>query len=389
MRIAMIGLRGLPATYGGVEKHVEELGARLSARGHDVTIYCRPSYSTAGVAVPPEHDYLAPTGRSLGHYRGMTLRTIPTSGGKHLESAVHSGLSAAHTVWSRSYDVVHFHAMGPGIFSPLPSYLSPSRVVQTIHALDDQRAKWSPAARLMLRAGRALSTRVPDEVVVVSRDMARIYREEHGREARYIPNGAQHVTPAPPGPTLARLGLTPGNYVVFLGRLVPEKQPDQLVRAFARVPGATRLVVVGDSSHTDAFAADLRDLADLDPRVVLPGYLFGRDLAEVMTSAGVFVQPSTLEGMPITLLEAAAYGRRVVVSDIPPHREIVGSHAPGHRIVPAASVSALTDAIVAELSGDEAGATGARRLRADVLARYDWDAITDEVLSVYRATLAR
>lgn len=389
MRVAMIGLRGLPATYGGVEKHVEELGSRLAARGHEVTIYCRSAYSTAGVDVPPEAAYLPPMDGALGHYRGMILRNLPTPGGKHLKSAVHSALSATHTTWSRAYDIVHFHAMGPGLFSPIPRYLSDAHVVQTIHALDDERAKWSVAAQTTLRLGRALSTTVPHEVIVVSREIARVYRERHHREATYIPNGAPRVTPEPPGRTLARLGLTPGDYVVFLGRLVPEKQPDLLVRAFAGIPGDTRLVVVGGSSNTDAFTRAVRRLARRDPRVVLPGYLFGRDLAELMTSAAVFVQPSTLEGMPITILEAAAYGRPVVASDIPPHLEILRVSGPGHRIFRRDSASALTDAIIAELGDPAAGRRGAAALRTDVLARYDWDAVTDEVLSVYAATLAR
>ncbi len=385
----MIGLRGLPATYGGVEKHVEELGSRLAARGHEVTIYCRPAYSTAGIQMTAEDDYLAPAEGVPGHYRGMALHSLPTPGGKHLESAVHSALSAAHTVWSGGYDIVHFHAMGPGLFTPIPKLASRARVVQTIHALDDERAKWSVAARTTLRLGRAMSTRVPDEVIVVSREIARVYRERHHRDTTYIPNGAPRVTPAPPGDLLDRLGLTPGDYVVFLGRLVPEKRPDLLVRAFAQVPGDTRLVIVGDSSNTDAFAGDLRRIAGRDPRVVLPGYLYGRDLAELMSSAAVFVQPSTLEGMPITLLEAAAYGRRVVVSDIPPHLEIVRADGPGHRVFRRDSQTGLAEAIVAELADPTGGAAGATALRDDVLARYDWDVVTDEVLSVYASSLDR
>lgn len=293
MKIAMIGLRGLPASYGGVEKHVEEIGWRLAADGHQVTVYCRPTYSTGDLVVPAGYNYEPPRGRRPGSYRGVVLRNLPTPGGKHLESTVHSGLSAVHTL-RRNYDIVHFHAMGPGLFTPIPKLLSRAAVVQTIHGLDDERAKWSFPARSMLRLGRTFSTFVPDEVIVVSRELARVYEELHGRAATYIPNGAPKVTPVPAGATLDRFGLRPG-YVLFLGRLVPEKQPDMLLRAFAQVPGRTQLAIVGDSSHTDAYADELRALAAADPRVVLTGYLYGEALAEVM-SLGRRVRPAVQAG---------------------------------------------------------------------------------------------
>ncbi|MEI2778740.1 MAG: glycosyltransferase family 4 protein [Tetrasphaera sp.] len=386
MKIAMIGLRGLPASYGGVEKHVEEIGWRLAADGHQVTVYCRPNYSADDLTVPADYNYEPPVGRTPGRYRGVMLRNLPTPGGKHLESTVHSGLSAIHTL-RRRYDIVHFHAMGPGLFTPIPKLLSSATVVQTVHGLDDERAKWSLPARSMLRLGRSFSTFVPDEVIVVSRDLARIYEQLHGRAATYIPNGAPKVTPIPPGPTLERFGLRPG-YGLFLGRLVPEKQPDMLLRAFARVPGDTQLVVVGDSSNTDAYAEEVRALAAADPRVVLTGYLYGQALAEVMSSAGVFVQPSKLEGMPITLLEAAAYGLRVVVSDIAPHLEVVHRSLPGTRVFGHDSTADLAAALRAELADPDAGAANAAALRAEVRSKFDWDVVTDQVLSVYRRSLA-
>lgn len=387
MKIAMIGLRGLPASYGGVEKHVEEIGWRLAADGHQVTVYCRPTYSTGDLVVPPAYNYEPPLGRRPGSYRGVVLRNLPTPGGRHLESTVHSGLSAVHTL-RRNYDIVHFHAMGPGLFTPIPKLLSRAAVVQTIHGLDDERAKWSFPARSMLRLGRTFSTFVPDEVIVVSRELARVYEELHGRAATYIPNGAPKVTPVPAGATLDRFGLRPG-YVLFLGRLVPEKQPDMLLRAFAQVPGRTQLAIVGDSSHTDAYADELRALAAADPRVVLTGYLYGEALAEVMSSAGVFVQPSKLEGMPITLLEAAAYGLRVVVSDIGPHLEVIGASAPGRRTFRWDSAPQLTAALTAEIADPVAGAANAATLHAQVRRSFDWDVATEHLLSVYRRSLAR
>ena len=388
MRIAMIGLRGLPATFGGIEKHVEELGWRLADRGHDVTVYCRPSYAASLATVPPEHGYVAPVGRAPGRYRGMTLRNLPAPEGKGLEAFIHSGLAAGAVV-GRGFDVVHFHALGPGLFSPIPQYLTRAGVVQTIHGLDDERGKWGRAAKALLGTGRRFSARVPDEVVVVSRDLARTYRDLHHRETTYIPNGGPRVTPVPPGPTLARLGLEAGRYTMFLGRLVPEKDPAAILDAFAQIAGDSRLVLVGDSANTDEYVADLRARAAADPRVVMAGYLYGEALAEVMTSAALFVQPSRLEGLPITLLEAAAYGLPVVVSDIAPHVEVIGTSAPGRRTFPVGDTAAFAAAITAELAQPQEGREGAARWSREVAAHYDWDQATEQLLEVYRRAARR
>jgi glycosyltransferase involved in cell wall biosynthesis len=371
LKIAMIGLRGLPATWGGVERHVEELGARLADRGHEVTVFTRPAYSDR-----------------RGDYRGMTLKPLPTVTRKHLEATVHSAVAAAATV-GRGFDVVHFHAIGPGLFTPIPSLMSRARVVQTIHGLDDQRDKWGGTAQKVLGIARCMSARVPDEVVVVSEELGRVYRAEHGRETHHIPNGAPHVTAMPAGEVLARLGVTPQRYLVSLGRLVPEKDPETLIRAFAKVDTDARLVIVGGSSHTNEYVALLRRLADADDRVVLAGFVYGDELTELMSSAGLFVQPSRLEGLPLTLLEAAAFERPVVVSDIPPHLEVVGGvNEFGCRVVPVGDVDALAEAIRLELADPEDSLAGGRRLGAQVLRRYDWDRATDQLVEVYRRAVA-
>lgn len=388
MRIAMVGLRGLPATFGGIEKHVEELGWRLVAAGHDVTVYCRPSYAASHTDVPEEYDYVAPVGRRSGRYRGMTLRNLPAPEGKGLEAFVHSGLAAGASV-GKGYDIVHFHALGPGLFSPIPKYLTRAGVVQTIHGLDDERSKWGRAAKLLLATGRRFSARVPDEVVVVSRDLGRTYRDLHHRATTYIPNGGPVVTPVAPGETLARLGLEPGRYAMFLGRLVPEKDPGLLLAAFTKVDTDFKLAIVGDSANTEEYTAQLRAQAATDPRVVMTGYVYGEALGEILTSAALFLQPSKLEGLPITLLEAAAYQLPVVVSDIPPHVEVVGSSGPGHRTFPATDADALAAAIADELSHPQESRAGAARWSREVAAHYDWDQATTRLIEVYRRAARR
>lgn len=372
LRIAMIGTRGIPARSGGVERHVEELSVRLAERGHDVTVFCRPGYA----------DQTGPT------YRGVRLAQLPTVHVRGGEALVHSGLGAISTHGHR-FDIAHFHAMGPGLFTPLCRTFAHCAVVQTIHGLDDQRDKWGGGAQRLLRLGALLSAHVPDEVLVVSHALGEHYRERYGRYTTYLANGAPEVTE--PDPTvLADLGLTGGDHLLFVGRLVPEKSPDLLLEAYRDVPGERPLVVVGDSSDTDRYVGRLRELARADPRVRLVGSRYDGELAALFAGARLFVQPSTLEGLPITLLEAAAHGLPLLASDIAPHREVLRGTAPGRATFPVGDREALAAALTSALAVDDAAAfASARGFRGDVRSRYDWEVATDVLEAGYERALRR
>lgn len=369
LRIHMVGQRGVPATWGGVERHVEELGARLADRGHEVTVWSRAGYDD---------------GRR--RHRGMRVRRAPTVDDKHLEASVHAALATAAATAARP-DIVHLHALGPGLFAPLPR-LAGTRVVQTVHGFDHQRGKWGRVAGSVLRAGAWTSERSPHAVIGVSRQVADHYAT-HGRGlAVHVPNGV--ATPSTPDPSrLARFGIEPDGYVLWVGRLVPEKAPDLLVRAFARVPGDVRLVICGGSSHTDRYAAKVARLAAADPRIVLPGVVLGEDLSALYAHTAAFAIPSTLEGLPLTLLEAAAHAAPVVASDIAPHREVLVADGPGRRLVPAGDVRAVAAGLDRVLTSPTTERAGAEHLRREVLARYDWDAAADATEAVYLAVLGR
>ena len=377
LRIAMIGCRGVPARWGGVERHVEELGAELAGRGHEVTVFCRSNYSAA---------------EGLRAYRGMRLAHLPTVGTKHMDAIVHSALATAAAM-AGPFDLVHYHALGPGACALLPRYLSAAKVVLTVHGLDDQRAKWGSMGRIGLRAAGWLSARVPDATIVVSRDLRRHYRERHHRPSVYVPNGVRAplpaATPERARRTLDRLGLEPGRYLLFVGRLVPEKAPDLLLRAFRHVEGDWRLALVGDSSFTQRYVRDLHRQAQDDGRVVLAGFHYGADLAELYLNARAFALPSMLEGMPLTLLEAAAHGAPVVASAIPPHVEVLGGDGPGHRLVVPGDELALAAALRQALADPAGEHAGAAALRERVLATYCWRATADATEEVYRWALER
>lgn len=365
LRIHMVGQRGVPATWGGVERHVEELGARLVERGHDVTVWCRRGY-----------------GEVRREHRGMRLRTLPTVRAKGAEATLHAALATVAATAARP-DVVHVHALGPGLFSPLPR-LAGVPVVQTVHGFDQHRAKWGAVAGAVLRTGAWLSERSPDAVIGVSRQVADHYRRHGGGLAVHIPNGTPHH-PAVDPERVRRFGVTPDDYVLWVGRMVPEKAPDLLVRAFARVGAPTKLVLCGASSHTDRYAAKVARLAAHDPRVVLPGFVYGDDLAALYANAAAFVMPSALEGLPLTLLEAVAHAIPVIATDIAPHREVLRTDGPGRHLVPTGDARALTATIESVLCRPGAERSGAERLRREVSVRYSWDHAAAATEAVYRA----
>jgi glycosyltransferase involved in cell wall biosynthesis len=371
IRIAMIGQRGVPASFGGVEHHVEELGARLAERGHEIVVYCRTNYVQVR-----RHSY-----------RGMRVRNLPTVSSKHLDAIVHSGLSTLDAMVS-GIDIVHYHAIGPGLPSFFPRFATRAKVVQTIHGRDSERSKWGGFARSALRAGEWLSARVPDATIVVSHDLEDHYRRRYGRRTTYIANGVNEPTIRPANEINRRFGLRGGDYLLFVGRMVPEKAPDLLLRAFRTMQTDRRLVLAGGSSFTDEYVRTLRSLAADDDRVLMTGYVFGSLLEELYANAAAFVLPSSLEGLPLTLLEAASYGTPIVASNIAPNIEIIGEDGPGHRAFPAGDMTGLVAALERTLADSEVESAGAAELRRRVLSTYRWDSVADATESLYRSLLA-
>lgn len=374
MHIAMIGSRGMPARHGGVETAVEELSVRLAARGHEVTVYCRQS------------DY--PTPERCGRYRGVRTVYLPSREGKHTAALVHAGLATAHALRDRA-EVLHFHAMGPTLFSPLARARRSARVVATVQGRDDQRAKWSPAAQRLLRTAAWTSTHVPDTTITVSRDLQRDVRRTFGCDSVYVPNGispvgAPKLAEAAGRAALARRGLEPGHYVLNVGRLVPEKALDGLLRAYRNVPRDIPLAIAGTGDESSEFVQRLRALAALDPRVLMLGAVHGAELDTLFRGALAFAQVSRLEGLPLALLEAAAYARPLIVSDIAPHLEVIGQGGPGSRSFPVGDETALAETLRVVLTNADSEGVAARGVSTDVLRRYDWEAITEATLRVYR-----
>lgn len=301
VRVAFIGGRGVVSKYSGIESYYEQAGHELARLGHEVTVYCR-SYFT-----PP-----------INTHNGMRVRRLPTIRSKHLETVVHTLLSTAHAMTS-DYDVVHYHCLGPALFSFLPR-LAGKKTVVTVQGLDWQRGKWGRIASRVLRWGEAAAVSLPDATMVVSRTLQHYYHHHYHRQTIYVPNGAT-LAPQRLPRKLIEWGLVPDNYVLFLGRFSPEKNCHLLIQAFESINTSMNLVLAGGSSHSDAYVKSLRRHESEQIRF-LP-WVSGTDLEELLSNAALFVLPSELEGLSLALLDAMAAGVCVLTSDIPENKEVV------------------------------------------------------------------
>jgi glycosyltransferase involved in cell wall biosynthesis len=370
MKIAHIGLKGLPTTYSGIETYVHELGTRQVKRGHEVVAYVRPKY----------------TPRHVQTDGGIRLVHLPTIATKHLDAAVHSCLAALHTL-KESYDIVHFHTIGPGCFAPL-SRFSRAKVVITIQRFDYLSGKWGLFARTCLQLAERVSLHAPHVAIVVAPFLQEHY-QRRGHYVVYIPNG---VTLPPSGigaSHLKDLDLVSNQYILFLGRLTPEKRPDWAIRAFQQIDsGGMRLVISGGSSATDQYVEYLKRLAQPSgDKILFTGPVYGVLKDELLGNAHAFLLPSALEGLPITLLEAMSHGRPCLVSDIPPHRGVIrdGQNGLLHR---AADFDHLCEQMAAIIHAhSERLARIGQAARENVAVEYDWNRIVDQTERLYQQIL--
>lgn len=369
LRVAMIGLRGIPATYGGVERAVEELAAHLADRGNDVTVYARTAYSEPDVS----------------EFRNVSIRRLPQINTKHLEAASHSFLALMHALVRERFDVIHLHATGPGALAPV-ARLAGVPVVVTIQGLDWRREKWGRGARKVLQLASRLAAKSPDRAIVVSRELERYYCDELGAPTSYIPNGVKADEP-PAAP--AMLDLESDSYVLFLGRLVPEKHVHTLIRAYRRVEGSVPLVIAGPGTHSPEYVAEITRLAEGDERVRVLGPQYGEQKAWLLHNARVFVQPSSIEGLPIALLEALSAGCFPVVSSIPENLEpvTVGGRRLGVSF-PVGDEAALAQALRTAIAHPERARSSAH-LCDHVQREYDWEAIAGRTEAIYRDVRTR
>jgi glycosyltransferase involved in cell wall biosynthesis len=356
VKVAVLGTRGIPASYSGFETAVEQITSRLAARGHHVSVYCRPH------VVDP----------SIEQWKGAQLIHLPTIRNKYLDTFVHTFLSALHAAYVLKPDVALFFIAGN---SPL-CLITRARGIPTlinIDGLDSNRRKWNRTAKTYLRWAERVSPRMATRAITDSHAVAHIFESSFGKRIGVVPYGAE-APPETGTETLERLGVEPRKYVLFVGRLEPENNPHLLVEAWARVPSekthGMSLVVVGGAPYASDYILRVRRAAD--PRVVFPGYVFGRGYWELQRNAYLFCAPTEVGGTHPVILEALVAGNCVLVNDYEPNAETVGEagvYFSGRQGVP--DLARRLEYLIDHPEEVEAYRTRARE-RAE---QYSWDAV--------------
>lgn len=359
LNIAMVGSRGLPVIYGGIERHVAEVSTRLARLGHRITVFGRRPYSTN-----TEID-------------GVVVRVIPAIHTKNLETATNSLLSTLSACFG-DFDIIHFHGVGPSFFSFLPWMLR-KKAVATIHAPDYMQSKWGPVAKSFLKAGERSALKLCRASIAVSKTMFDKLRDHTRGELYYIPNGATIKEPVKLMEA-RKFGIEREGYILAVGRLIAEKDFHTLIEAYQEIDPDVKLVIAGGASFEYDYARRLQERAS--DKVVFVGNVYGRLLDELYSNCLFYCMTSTLEGLPISLIEAMSFGRPVITSDIEECLEVAEDVA---LVFKRGDKEDLARALnyMLSLNSDERARLG-KLGRERVVRNYNWDRIAEELDRVYQ-----
>lgn len=371
LKIAMFGQKRIPSREGGVEVVVEELCKRMAEQGHQVTCYNRGGHHISG----SEFDT-----KKLNEYKSIRLKTVPTIEKKGL-AAVSSSFFAALCCAFGHYDIVHIHAEGPAFFSWIPKLLG-KRVIVTIHGLDWQREKWkSGFGAKFIQQGEKNAVKYADEIIVLSKGVQDYFDKRYGRKTYYIPNGVNSPVKRSANIIKDKYGLNKDDYILYLGRLVPEKGIRYLITAFKKINTDKKLVIAGGSSDTNEFENEMKELARDDNRILFTGFVQGNELQELYSNAYIYTLPSDLEGMPLSLLEAMSYGNCCLVSNIPECIDVIEDKA---IIFKKADVNDLQEKMQDICNQSEKVMELKEVAENYICGKYNWNMIEKETLKLYR-----
>lgn len=361
MRIAMIGHKTIPSRLGGVEVVVQQLSAGLVKAGHEVTAFNRATQESNDKKI----------------YKGIKLKTVPTLKIKGF-SAVTSSLFATVMASLGNYDVIHIHAEGPAVMSWIPKLFGKKCVV-TIHGLDYKRDKWGRFAKKYIKLGEKIAVRYADQIIVLNKPMQDYFRQRYNRKTVLIPNGIKEAHFVEEN-KIHSWGLKKDSYILFLGRIVPEKGIESLIKAFKKVKTDKELVIAGGSSDTDEFFTKMKKLSFDDNRIKFVGFVSGRILNELYTNAYAYILPSKLEGMPIGLLEAISYGKCCIVSNIPENLDIIGNAG---IVFEKGNIKDMTNKLNEIFAHPELTLQMGLAAKKKASTKYNWSTIVQKTLKVY------
>lgn len=369
-KVAMIGHKRIPSREGGVEVVVDELASRLVERGYRVEAYNRAGYHISGKEFEEKRSKV---------YNGIRLITVPTFRNVNLNAICYAGLATVRALFG-GYGVIHYHAEGPCIMLGIPHFFG-IRVVATIHGLDWQRAKWGGFASAVLKSGERMAAQKADAVIVLSANVRRYFKSTYGRDVTFIPNGIVRPKPQAADLITQKYGLEKDGYILFLARLVPEKGAHYLIEAYEQLAPDKKLVIAGGHSQANEYMKRINGYADKNPDIIITGFVQGQELAELLANAYLFVLPSDVEGMALSLLEAMSYGNCCLVSDIHENVEVVEQHAVSFHHGDVADLKAKLKMLL----DDQDLVEHYRSESSDFICnKYNWEEIVDRTEALYQ-----
>lgn len=376
MKIAMLGHKRIPTRSGGVEVVVEELSTRMVERGHSVTVCNRHTGE-----------------EKMKEYKGVKVLEIPTFKRSGLNAMLYSFLATFRCLFG-GYDIIHYHAEGQCVAIPL-SKIFGKRVVATIHGLDWQRGKWGGFATKYLLFGEKMAAKYADKVIVLSNAMQRYFKDTYNRDTELIPNGVKSVNIEENQIIKEKYGLNKNDYILFLARITTEKGLHYLIEAYKQLNTDKKLVIAGELNPETEYIAEVKELAKDNENIMFVGFKSGKEYAELFSNCYLYVLPSDIEGMPMSLLEAVEYNARVLTSDIPENTEFLYGYGTAFKCGDVEDLKDKLSFILAnpdlrekDFKADKT-AEDIQKKRDELMRMYNWDTVIDKTLALYEETIKR
>ena len=370
MKIVMLGHKHIPSREGGVEVVVEELSTRMAKLGHEVTCYNRNSKH-----VMDKNEEIG----KLGEYKGVKIKRVLTIDKKGLSAITSSFFASIKALFSKA-DVVHYHAEGPCYWIWIVKFFSKKRIVVTIHGLDWQRSKWGGFASKIIKKGEKRAVKYADEIIVLSKNVQNYFKEVYSRDTIYIPNGVNKPNILKANIITKKYKLKKDDYILYLGRIVPEKGIHYLIEAYNNIKIDKKLVIAGGSSDTDEYYKELKELSKNNKNIIFTGFVQGKELEELYSNSYIYVLPSDLEGMPLSLLEAMSYGNCCLTSNIEECSSVIEDKGVTFK---KSNVKDLQDKLEYLCNNVQEVNKYKKESQEYILSKYNWDDVVLKTLELY------
>ena len=371
LKVAMIGHKRIPSREGGVEIVVEELSTRMVKKGMEVTCYNRKGKHALDKSQKVNH---------IKEYKGVKLKSVLTIDVKGLAAMTSSFFGAIKILFSKN-NIVHFHAEGPCAMIPIIKFFSKKKIIVTIHGLDWQRAKWGGFATKYIKFGEKMAAKYADEIIVLSENVKKYFKDTYNRETNFIPNGVNKPDIKDANIIKDKINLAKDNYILFLGRLVPEKGIHYLIEAYNKINTNKKLVIAGGSSDTDMYFNELKEKSKDNKNIIFTGFVQGEELEELYSNAYIYVLPSDLEGMPLSLLEAMSYKNCCLTSDIPECKTVMDNNGVTFK---KSDVNDLKEKLQYLVDNVDKVNKYKSEVQEYILKKYNWDDVVDKTIELYK-----